>query len=179
MCLEYFNKTQLGILDEALDIAEDMTSNYFKLSVPEWKRHPFDVKTLTSLVGDDIRENAFALLKKFMSAENGGSAHYYRGREFYMICLQDHQILGALRRDRELRLLPLLTYILTHELVHVIRFFKFEVRFDTEEDERRTKEEEVVHQKTYEILNRLALPNLTYILNSYNPDPVNLDICMI
>ena len=179
MCLEYFNKTQLGILDEALDIAEDMTSNYFRLSVSEWKRHPFDVKTLTSLVGDDIRENAFALLKKFMSVENGGSDRYYRGREFYMICLQDHQILSALRRDRELRLLPLLTYILTHELVHVIRFFKFEVRFDTEEDESRTKEEEVVHQKTYEILNRLALPNLTYILNSYNPAGVNLDICMI
>jgi hypothetical protein len=179
MDLKYFNKKQLGILGDALDIAEDMTSNYYRLSLSHWKRNPFDVKTLSNLLGEDIKDNAFALLKKYMAPGNGEREPIYKGRELYLICLQDHQILQALQRDRYLKLLPLLSYILTHELVHIVRFCKFNARFDTQEENSRTKEEKVVHQTTYEILKGLSLPNLSYILGSYNPDRVNLDICMV
>ena len=179
MDLNYFNKKQLGIIDEALYIAEDMTSNYFKFSGSEWKRYPFDIKTLSNLFKEDVRHNTFALLKKYMAVDNEESKKTYREREFYMICLQDHQILKALQRDKELNLLPLLAYILTHELVHIVRFFTFQIRFDTEEPDSRTREERIVYQETHNILKNLSLPNLPYILNSYNPVRMNVDICMV
>ncbi len=179
MALKYFDNKQLGTLGDALDIAEDMTSNYFKLSLSQWKRHPFDVKTLPSLLGEDIKDNAFALLKRYMASGNGEKAPLYKRHESYLICLMDHHILKALQRDRDLKLLPLLAYVLTHELVHIVRFCKFQVRFDTQEENSRTNEENIVHQTTYEILKGLSLPNLSYILGSYNPNRVNVDICMV
>ena len=177
MALKYFNNRQLGILGDALDIAEDMTSNYFKLSVSQWKQHPFDVKTLSNSFGEDIKDNAFALLKKYMTVNKVEIEPLYKRREYYIICLQDHQILQALQRDRDLKLLPLLAYILTHELVHIVRFCKFQVRFETQKENSRTKEEKIVYQTTYEILRELSLPNLPYILGSYSPDRMNVDIC--
>ena len=179
MNLQYFNKKQLGVVGDALDIAEDMTSNYFKLSLSQWKRNRFDVKTLSSLFGEDIKDNVFALLKKYMTASKAEIEPLYKEREFYLIYLQDHQILKALQRDRGLKLLPFLAYILTHELVHIVRFCKFQVRFDAQEENKRIEEEKIVHQTTYDILKQLSLPNLSYILGSYNPDRMNVDICMI
>lgn len=179
MYLQHFNKEQLGIVSEALDIAEDMTSNYYRLSVAQWKRHPFDLKTLAQLFGEDIRDNAFALLKKYKKSELGEAEPIPKGREFYLIYLQDHHIIHALKRDRELELLPLLAYVLTHELVHIVRFCTFKERFDVTEETRRSEEEQVVHQTTYEILKGLSLPNLSHILSYYTPSRMNIDICML
>lgn len=178
MALKYFSKRQLGAVGDALDIAEDMTSNYFKLSLSQWKRHPFDIKTRSSLFGEDIRDNAFALLKKYIKGGNGEVEPLYKRHEFFVICLQDHQILKALHRDGDLRLLPLLAYVLTHELVHIVRFCNFQVRFDTTEEHSRTEEEQIVHQTTYEILKELPLPDLSYILGSYSPNRKNIDVWM-
>jgi hypothetical protein len=179
MGLQLFNRKQLYILGEALDIAEDSTSNYFKLSQSHWRQHPFDVKTLSSLFGDDIKDNTFALLKKYVPGDDESSQPLCKGRELYVIYVQDHQILKALQRDKELELLPLLAYVLTHELVHIVRFCKFQIRYDTEEEVSRNKEENIVHNTTYEILKELPLSNLTYIFNSYTPDGMSLDVCMI
>ena len=178
MALRYFNKGQLGILGDALDIAEDMTSNYFKLSLSQWRRYPFDVKTLSNLFGEDIKDNVFALLRKYMTGGRWEIEPIRKRHESYIICLQDHQILKALQRDRDLKLLPLLAYILTHELVHIVRFCKFQVRFDTQEESSRSKEEKIVHQTSYEILKELPLPSLSYILGSYYPNRMDVDLCM-
>jgi len=50
-----FNKYHIAILRDAIDIAEDMTSNYFRLSLEQWKRHPFDVKILSNIVDVEIK----------------------------------------------------------------------------------------------------------------------------
>jgi len=179
MALQYFNKNQLGVIGDALDIAEDMTSNYFKLSVLHWKKNRFDIRTLSSLFGEEIKDNVFALLKKYSSDSRTEIEPANKQREFYLIYLQDHHILQALQRDSNIELLPLLAYILTHELVHIVRFCKFQVRFDTQEANNRIEEEKIVNQTTYKILKQLSLPNLSYILGSYNPDKINIDLCMV
>jgi hypothetical protein len=179
MDLQLFNKEQLHILGEALDIAEDSTSNYFKLSQSHWSQHPFDVKTLSGLFGDDVRDNIFALLRRYVPGDDENNRVLRNQRELYVICVQDHQILKALQRDKELRLLPLLAYVLTHELVHIVRFCKFQVRYDTEEEASRDKEEDIVHHTTHEILKELPLSNLAYILGSYTPENMSLDHCMV
>jgi hypothetical protein len=175
MSLQQFNQEQLHIVSEALDIAEDMTSNYYRLSMSQWKRHPFDLKTLAQLFGEDIRDNVFALLKKGPKNDYGHTEPIQQSREFYLICLQDHQIITALKRDKSLTLLPLLAYVLTHELVHIVRFCKFEERFDVQEKTRRSEEEHIVHRTTYEILKELPLPNLSQIFQYYMPDRQTID----
>jgi hypothetical protein len=74
--------------------------------------------------------------------------------------------LKALNRDSDLGLLPLLVYVFTHELVHIVRFCNFSQRFEVSTKDRE-KEERLVHATTYEILKELSLPRLDYILNSY------------
>ena len=79
---------------------------------------------------------------------------------------QDHEILKALKRDRELCLLPLLVYVFTHELVHIVRFCNFLQRFEVTGREKE-KEERIVHDTTYKILRRVSMPDLDYVLDSY------------
>ena len=179
MTLHYFNENHLSVVGDALDIAEDMTSNYFKLSLLHWRRNRFDIKTLSSLFGEEIKDNVFALLKKHISDGNAEIEPLNKRYELYLIYLQDHHILQALQRDSNIKLLPLLAYILTHELVHIVRFCKFQVRFDTQDVNERIEEKKIVNHTTYEILKQLSLPHLSYILGSYNPDKTNVDICMV
>ena len=179
MTLQYFNKTQLNVVGDALDIAEDMTSNYFKLSQLYWTKNRFDIRTLSSLLGQETKDNVFALLKKYTSDEKGEINRFNKQREFYLIYLQDHHILKALQRDSNIKLLPLLAYILTHELMHIVRFCKFQVRFDAQEENNKIEEEKIVNHTTYEILNQLSLPHLSYILSFYEPNKMNIDVCMV
>ena len=165
MDLLSFGHHDLERVSEALDIAEDTTGNFYKFSLGQWKRHRYDVKTLSSLKGDEISNNAFALLNKG-AREVSHFESKTKTRDFYFICLQDHQILKALKRDRNLGLLPLLVYVFTHELIHIVRFCSFFQRFDVSEKER-DKEEKVVHATTNEILKDLSLPRLDYVLDSY------------
>jgi|AntAceMinimDraft_14_1070370.scaffolds.fasta_scaffold18891_4 hypothetical protein len=173
------NKKQLSILGDAIDIAEDMTSNYFNLSLTQWQRHPFDVRTLSNFLDVNIKNNAFAILKKYIPENNEEKGITYKDREYFLIYLQDKQILKAIGRDKELRLLPLLSYIIIHELVHIVRFCNFQARFDLQGEKSIVEEEKIVHQTTREILKDLSLPHLPYILGSYNPEKINMDVCVI
>jgi hypothetical protein len=165
MIHEPFKQEDMLTVGEALDIAEDRTGDYFKFSSGQWRRHRYDVKTLSQLTGREVVPNVFALLKKRTQKREGLEANS-RYRDFYFICLQDHRIQRALKRDKDLGLLPLLIYVFTHELVHIVRFCNFSQRFEVSTKDRE-KEERIVHTTTYEILKELSLPRLDYILNSY------------
>jgi hypothetical protein len=165
MNLQSFQGEYISTLSEALGIAEERTGDYYKFSMGQWKRHRYDVKSLPRLGIDEIRPHAFALLKKGTSVINDFESKS-RERDYYFICLQDHQILEAINKDRNLLLLPLLIYIFAHELVHIVRFCNFSQRFDVS-DERREKEEKLVHSTTFEILKGLSVPRMDYVLDSY------------
>ena len=165
MSLLVFEDYDLITLSDALDIAEDVTSNFYKYSTGQWKKHPYEVKTLRFLSKEEISESVFALLNKGSMITESFEPKK-NNRDFYFICLQDHQILKALKRDKKLSLLPLLTYIFTHELVHIVRFCNFLKSFDASGKEK-DKEEKMVHSTTFKILENLSLPRLDYILDSY------------
>jgi hypothetical protein len=160
-----FNADDILTVSEALDVAEDATGNFYKFSLGQWRRHRYEVKTLTSLESDEITQKAFAMLNRGSRWVSDFDSKTKK-RDFYFICLQDHQILEALNRDRRLKLLSLLVYVFTHELVHVVRFCNFFQRFDVSESEKQ-KEEVVVHDTTFKILENLNLPKLNYVLDSY------------
>jgi hypothetical protein len=167
MAFPVFKSQHLEAVSQALEIAEDRTADYYKFSWAQWKRHNYEVKTLSSLHRNEIIDHAFAVLNK-----GSRVIHRYdsttKKRDFYFICLQDHQVLKALVRDRKLNLLSLLAYVFTHELVHIVRFCSFHGRFEATED-RREDEERIVHETTYRILKNVALPKLHHVLDAYHP----------
>lgn len=165
MALRSFQGVDISTVSDALGIAEEKTGDFYKFSFGQWKRHRYDVRTLQVLREAEITSHAFALLSKCSRVTSDFESKTLK-RDFYFICLQDHQIIRALKRDKELILLPLLVYVLTHELVHIVRFCNFHQRFDICGDGRE-KEESIVHSTTFEILEDLPLKGIEYILDAY------------
>jgi hypothetical protein len=164
MALRTFKDEDLVTLSDALDVAEDEPPNFFKFSHDLWKRNQSDVKTMKSLAPGEMSNFAFAVLRR--GTRKGLPDWKSKERNFYFICLQDHQILKALRRDNELALLPFLTYIFTHELVHIARFGRFLQRYETS-GVNREKEEQIVHAITFDILKGVSLWKMDYVLDAY------------
>ncbi len=160
-----FKGEDLRVVTDALDISEDITGNFFKFSTGQWKRFRYDVKTLADLTSDEISHEAFAVLSKRTRVVNDYGPTSLK-KDYYFICLQDHRVLKAVGRDGEIGLLPLLVYVLTHELVHVIRFSDFVKRFDVS-GTGREMEERIVHSITYEILRKINLDKLDLVLDRY------------
>src|SRR5262249_310640 len=78
--------------------------------------------------------------------------------ELYRICLQDHRILRVAEHGEsvgKLDLEAMLLYLLTHEMVHVVRLSQRMQRLDLETEDR-TLEELSVEQTTRQILTPVA-----------------------
>ncbi|MBN1627368.1 MAG: hypothetical protein JW944_12670 [Deltaproteobacteria bacterium] len=165
MTYSAFEDRDIKYISDALDIAEDKTGNYYKFSFGQWKRYHYDVKTLISLSKNEISDCAFAMLNKG-SRTIKGYEPITEKRDFYFICLQDHRILEALARDKDLSLPSLLVYVFTHELVHIVRFCNFFQRFEIK-GKGKEDEERLVYNITHEILKDSTLPRMGYILESY------------
>jgi len=152
-------------VNESVAMAEELVSEYYKMSASEWLRPKYDVKTRIDLAPDETVPGPFAQVIRYEGRlENAslGSSTY----DFYKICLQDHEILAALDQNTELKLLPFLLYIVTHELIHIVRFRKFIQMFNASPEER-MREEAKVHELTHEILHPLSLAGLDEVLHFY------------
>ncbi|MEW6660005.1 MAG: hypothetical protein AB1424_15210 [Thermodesulfobacteriota bacterium] len=154
------------VLREATVIAEEMTSDFFKLTHNCWRRARYDIITLEGLEQEEISAHALALVAKYRGCHRDRllkSAFF----DFYRICLQDHNILKALESCPDLSLLPLFLYIITHELVHVVRFSQFQALFEAPEEQKR-EEEKRVHQLTQKILAPLNSRELPRVIRYYD-----------
>ena len=150
MNFQYFCPQHREPLAEALVVAEEMTSDFFKLTSRHWLAARYDISTLAHLREEEISPHALALVAKYDGCPEGRVLRS-SSFDFYRVCLQDHNILKALATRKDLKLFPFLCYILTHELVHIVRFSRFEARFDTSAEEK-LREEARVHQLTWKIL---------------------------
>ncbi len=161
-----FQGSEKSIIRDAVLIAEDSTSDFFKLSANQWRRSRYDILTLEALREEEISPHALAQLAKYTCCLPGRelkSAHY----DLYRICLQDHNILQTLEKETKLALLPLLIYVITHELVHIVRFSHFHQLFDASEAEK-AREEKRVHALTRQILQPFKCPDLEEIALYYH-----------
>ena len=163
--LQRFQENELKVVNEAVAIAEEITSNAYKMSSAEWRGQRYDVKTLADLAPGEIVHGPFAQIIRYVGrkAETWLSSSEY---DFYKICLQDHTILSALKKFPQLRLLPFTLYIVTHELIHVIRFAKFLQAFDASAKEK-IIEEARVHEKTQAILRPTKTPGMDVVFDFY------------
>jgi len=161
-----FNAQQLEIVNNAVAMAEELVSNYYKMSSSQWLGPRYDVKTLAELTPAEIIDGPFAQIIRYRGRRRDtslGSATY----DFYKICLQDHTILAAMQESGEIELFPFVLYIITHELIHIVRFSKFLQHFEASDAER-LEEEQRVHRRTHEILSSIRLPGLDRVLSFYH-----------
>jgi hypothetical protein len=163
----YFSPAQISLAEQAFAHAEKLASGYFRLDRRGVKSHRYDVRTKAYLQEHEVRDRAFAHLCKYQYGGEAADASG-GGRHFYRICLQDDCILDAVERAHSfIRLGPLLLYIATHELVHVVRFEDGVIAFDAPE-EVKEQEEEAVHQITRRMLQPVGNPDLGLVLDCFS-----------
>lgn len=160
-----FTAAQLPLVYQAVSLAEELVSDFYKMSSSQWLHPRYDVKTLADLSVAEIVDGPFAQIIRYEGQRKGsslGSESY----DFYKICLQDHAITAALQTESRLSLLPFCLYIITHELIHIVRFSRFLQHFVASASEK-LAEEHRVHQTTHEILAPLRMPGLPAVLEYY------------
>lgn len=163
--LQTFKDHQLVVVNNAVAMAEELVSNFFKMSASQWLRPKFDVKTLADLSENEIVDGPFAQIIRYEGKLKGGvlgSSTY----DFYKICIQDHAILNALVERPGLTLAPFALYVVTHELVHIVRFSRFLQNFNASHTEK-LAEERRVHRITHDILEPVSTPGLDTVLDFY------------
>ena len=161
--LVYLDRKQLEIVNQSITVAEDVISDWYHLTISSWKKFRYDIRTLKDLSPDEIVPEVFA---QIVRCERPAPPDGLRRGDFYRICLQDHNIVKALKREPSLYLLPLLTYVVTHELVHLVRFYTFFQFFDADQEQRNI-EEYRVHQLTYEMLKNIKMAHMATIFEYY------------
>jgi hypothetical protein len=162
----YFSEAEKRILCQAAAIAEDLTSDFYKLSHSRWLKARYDILTLQQLRAEEISPHALALVARY-DGQPADCPLKSAAFDFYRVCLQDHNILATLQRTQGLTPLPLFCYVLTHELVHIVRFSRFEARFDATAGERAAEEREV-HRLTRVILAPLSFLELEPVIEQYD-----------
>jgi hypothetical protein len=164
--LLHFSDSYLHIIEEAIDFAQEVVTDYFKMSTSEWKGYRYEVKTQKFLDDIEITDRAFAQICKYECIKGKNSSPPL-SFDLYRICLQDKNILRAVHNPlNKVKLKPLLLYIITHELSHVIRFSKYYKDFFAPPWEKES-EEAKVHSITYEMLRSKGDQSLDYVLDYY------------
>lgn len=159
----YFRPTHLKLLGEAAFIAEETVSEFFSLSPRDWLRFQYEVRTLKDLPLWPREEKAFArLLRSIRPRES--LDHAAERDVFYIIHLHDDRIIKRTAGFPGL-LFPFLIYVLTHELVHIVRFAKHLVYFWSPYPDR---EEVIVHGLTRKILKPLKIKNMDKVLSRFD-----------
>lgn len=163
---ERFGARELAKLGRLITWAHDLAGEHYKMGLDEARRVPFEVRTLASLEEREIRESdVLADIARYEYRE----PQFGRKRDLYRVNLQDHNILRRLGEQADaVRFAPLLLYVLTHEIVHVIRFVKFLTPFH-QDHAARSGEEERVHAITQSILSRFPLRGLKRVLTRFEP----------
>jgi len=164
--LEKFNPEQIEIVNNSVAMAEELVSDFYKMSASQWLRPMYDVKTLVDLKPAEIVHGPFAQIIRYKGQPKNSSLES-RTYDFYKVCLQDHTILGTLVQNDALILLPFALYIVTHELIHIVRFSKFIQNFEASPAER-LAEEARVHQHTRTLLAKVRLEGIKAVLDFYH-----------
>ena len=164
--LKQFTQAQLKIVNNSVAIAEELVSNYYKMSASQWLHPKYDVKTLADLTTEEIVYGPFAQIVRYEAQRKDtllGSSAY----DYYKICLQDHTIHAVLKDSPRMKLFPFSLYIITHELIHIVRFSKFLQSFDASPEDRMA-EEKRVHHKTRKMLSNIRISGILDVLKFYD-----------
>jgi hypothetical protein len=146
-----FGSADLEALLSVQPVAEDLVGEHFQLTSFGPYHRCYEIVTAATADEDCREATALAKLRRYDRQERPISDER-RVARFYQVCLQDEAILKRVADGLDLK--ALLLYVLTHELVHIVRFESFQVHFDAPETVRES-EEKTVHRLTEQMLKEL------------------------
>jgi hypothetical protein len=112
----HFSTPQRNLVFQALDEAEDRTAGYYCIPPFRWERLRYDLLTQIDHGWEPLPDPMLARVRCLQRV------HTNRPFDFYRIELNDKSILAAAERENlSQALYPFLVYILTHEMVHLVR----------------------------------------------------------
>jgi hypothetical protein len=157
-----FTQSDFRTITKAAVLAETLTQRFFNLPVDGWKSQPYTIFTRKEVGQRLYDQDAFAQVIRYApgTARSNESAR----KERYGVVLQDPNILMALLRSSNHDLWTLMLFVLTHELVHIVRFMRHNVDFFAPAADR-DREEDLVHDMTREIL--LGVSNTDNLIALY------------
>ncbi len=165
--LKIFNTKELEAVDNAVCLAEELVSNYYKMSSTQWLRSRYDVKTAKVLRPEERVQGPFAQVVGYEGRAKDVSLSSSTF-DYYTICLQDKAILDAVETKPGLELFPFLVYVVSHELVHIVRFARFQQIYKVPSSKEEAMDEERrVHDLTWKILKPVCVPGLDKVLAYY------------
>ena len=163
----FFNEHELEQVAVAALRAEEMVYNYFKLSSSQWLKNRYDIKTARDLLPHERIQGPFAQVLKYEGRRKDltlGSSVF----SLYHVCVQDPAIISLVAENSQINLDPFLLYILVHELVHVVRFARFEQRYENaNESEVSLEEEKKVHGITHDIIAPQTVSSMLQVFEFY------------
>lgn len=145
----------------ARDEAAALVTRHYCIAPREWLEMPYEVKTLRSLEGAEIPSGALAQTLCYSIRREIGSSLIEQS-DLYCICLQDGRILERAGAGR-VPLDSLLLYVMTHELVHVVRFGRQLQSLDLPQS-LRSREEDRVNRTTRLVLSRTGREDVDRVL---------------
>jgi hypothetical protein len=113
-----FSRRQRNLAIQAMDEAEEHTTRYYCIPRFRWDNLRYDLLTRRDREWEPLPDSALARIQRYDHVRPARN----RTHDFYRIQLNDPSILLAARRENlERHLYPFLVYILTHEMVHLVR----------------------------------------------------------
>ena len=113
-----FSPAQCKQVDEAVEEAEHRTTRYYCIPPFRWQQLPYDLLTRRDHEWKPLPEPILAQVQRLQKVNL--SSH--RPFEFFRIQLNDPSILSAAHREMPGKdIYHFLVYILTHEMVHMVR----------------------------------------------------------
>jgi len=165
--VKFFSSQEWSLIESSVLKAEELAGEYFKITSFGPDKYVYEVVTLKDARAEEIEPGNFAHLIRYMRVKPG-PGHSRKPERYYRILLQDVEILNCIgRHEADFGMDALLLYVLTHELIHVVRFERFQQAVEVEK-EKREKEESAVHKITGEILLPIADAELRNVLAKYN-----------
>ncbi len=159
-----FGARQLKLLGRMLQLAREVTGDHYQLSQEQESKLPLEVRTLADLQQFEIHAGE---VLAYIARYGYRDPMFGRPRDLYQVNLQDHNIIESLRRESSgISFSPLVLYVLTHELLHVIRFVKYLTPFHQSEVDR-IREEQRVHALTHQLLARIPVSGMDRVLDRY------------
>lgn len=168
-----FSPEQIQTINKAVEMAEELVSNHYKMSERQWLHPKYDIKTHADLAPGEIISGPFAQIIRYKGKKESASLES-ASYDYYKICLQDHSILSIIEASAGIKLFPFLLYIITHELIHIVRFSRFIQRFDASPEEKMA-EESRVHQLTHDILKTKNIEGLSEVMAFYQKWRIPID----
>jgi hypothetical protein len=152
------------VLRDTENRAAELVTRFYAIAPREWRSMCYEVKSLGQLAPDEIVDSAFAQLLCY-GVERRVSDRVISARDLFRICVQDHTVLR--RSDEDVvSLRALLLFVLTHELVHVVRFGQRMQTIDLPPD-LRANEEASVDRTAHLILRDAGDHGLSRVLERF------------